>query len=168
MGPFGGRRPLDDWLVENAVHAVDLARFLLGDVELHGILVDNRAGEHVVLVHARGQNATPVALHLCTTGPWWHDNETVEIFGSGSSLLARNATEVVARWNDGPEQVWRPNFTIPVDRNLTGTLLGFAPALRAFAAPDDAQVPAPHLRDAAAVLALVEQFVDAAGGPHGN
>jgi predicted dehydrogenase len=158
MGPFGGRG-LADWLTENAVHALDLARYLLGEVQIRHALIERIAGEHVVLAHGTGQQGTPLALQLCTTGPWWHDNETVELFGIGSSLLTRNATELVARRNDGPEEVWRPNFTIPVERNLTGSLLGFTPALKAFAASGDAPVRVADLRDAAATLALVEQLL---------
>jgi predicted dehydrogenase len=168
MGPFGGGRELADWLTENAVHAFDLARYLLGDIRIENILTRRSAGEHVVLVHGIGERGTPLALQLCTTGPWWHDNETVEVFGHGSSLLARNATELTFRRNDGPEEVWRPNFTIPVDRNLTGTLLGFTPALKAFAEPGTAPIPAPTLRDAAAVLALVEEVLDFAAAPDGH
>ena len=162
MGPFGGRRTLDDWLIENAVHAFDLARYLVGVIELRAVLVERADGEHVVLAHGVGASGTPLSLQLCTTGPWWHDNEMVEVFGHGSSLLVRNATEFVTRRNDGPEEVRRPNFTIPVERNLTGTLLGFTPALRAFRDPESAPVPAPDLRDAAAALALVERVLDGA------
>jgi predicted dehydrogenase len=156
MGPFGGRRTLDDWLIENGVHAFDLARYLVGDFELRNVLVQQIKGEHVVLIQGMSAAGTPVTLQLCTTGPWWHDNETVEVFGIGSSLLVSNASVLVSRDNDGPERVSRPNFTIPVQRNLTGTLLGFTPALQALR--DDTGA-GPDLRDAAAVLAMVEHVI---------
>lgn len=164
MGPFGGRRGLTDWLTENAVHAFDLAQHLAGPLVIRDVLVREIQGEHVVLVQGTGRDGAGFALHACTTGPWWHDNETVEVFGMGATLTARNASELALRRNDEPEKLWRPNFTIPVARNLTGTILGFVPALAAFAEPGQGAVPSADLRQAADVLALAEQVLEAAAG----
>jgi hypothetical protein len=101
-------------------------------------------------------------LHACTTGPWWHENEAVEVFGIGAAMKARDVTELTLRRADEPEKVWSPNFSIPAARNLTGTALGFVPAITAFAAPDDGGDPVTDLHQAAAVLRLVEQVTAAA------
>lgn len=162
MGPFGGRRELTDWLVENAVHAFDLAGFLVGPLVIADILVREIAGEHVVLVQGGCQANACFTMHACTTGPWWHENETVEVFGIGAAMRARNVTDLALRRGDEPEQVWSPNFSIPVARNLTGRVLGFVPAIAAFTGPDDSGHRGPDLYQAATVLRLVEQ-VAAAG-----
>ena len=163
MGPFGGQRGLTDWLVENAVHAFDLAGYLVGPLRIADVLVREIRGEHVVLVQGDCGDNGCFTMHACTTGPWWHDNETVEVLGIGASMRARNVTELALRRGDDPEQVWSPNFSIPVARNLTGTLLGFVPAVAAFAAPDDHENPGPDMHQAAAVLRLVERVAAAAG-----
>jgi predicted dehydrogenase len=163
MGPFGGRRGLTDWLVENAVHAFDLAGYLVGPLRIADVLVREIHGEHVVLVQGDCGDNGCFTMHACTTGPWWHDNETVEVLGIGASISARNVTELALRRGDDPAQVWSPNFSIPVARNLTGTLLGFVPAVAAFAAPDHHENPGPDMHQAAAVLGLVEQVAAAAG-----
>lgn len=163
MGPFGGRRGLTDWLVENAVHAFDLAGYLVGPLRIADVLVREIRGEHVVLVQGDCSDDACFTMHACTTGPWWHDNETVEVLGIGASMRARNVTELALRRGDDPEQVWSPNFSIPVARNLTGTLLGFVPAVAAFAAADDHENPGPDMHQAAVVLRLVERVAAAAG-----
>jgi hypothetical protein len=38
----------------------------------------------------------------------------------------------VLRPPEGPEQRWRPNYTIPIEENLTSTMLGFEPELAHF------------------------------------
>jgi len=163
MGPFGGQRGLTDWLVENAVHAFDLAGYLVGPLRIADVLVREISGEHVVLVQGDCGDNGCFTMHACTTGPWWHDNETVEVLGIGASMRARNVTELALRRGDDPEQVWSPNFSIPVARNLTGTLLGFVPAVAAFAAPGDHENPGPDMHQAAAVLRVVERVAAAAG-----
>ena len=164
MGPFGGRRGLADWLTENAVHAFDLAQHLAGPLLIRDVLIREVRGEHVVLVQGTGRDGAGFTMHACTTGPWWHDNETVEVFGMGATMTVRNASELAFRRNDEPEQLWRPNFTIPVARNLTGTILGFVPALAAFAEPGRGAVPGADLHQAAVVLALAEEVIQAAAG----
>jgi predicted dehydrogenase len=162
MGPFANGRPLDDWVVENAVHGIDLARHVAGDLQDLDVAVSGRPGEHVVLARAVTAAGTAVSLQLCTTGPWWHDNELVEVFGTGTAARVENATTLVLRDNDGPERRWSPNFTIPAPRNLTGELLGFAGALRAFAQLARDGGPSPcDLEDAARTLDVAEAIVRA-------
>lgn len=163
MGPFGNERPLSDWITENAVHGIDLARFLAGDLRALDVDVSGAPGEYVVLVRARGARGGAVSLQLATTGPWWHDNEFVEVLGIGSSARVENATTFVVRPSDGPEQRWGPNFTIPVPANLTAELLGFAAALRAYAQILRDGGPSPcDLEDAARTLDVAEAII--AGG----
>jgi predicted dehydrogenase len=162
MGPFGNDRPLDDWVTENAVHGIDLVRFLVGEIHALDVDVSGGPGEYVVLARARAANGGPVSLQLATTGPWWHDNEFVEVLGLGSSARVENATTFVVRTSDGPEQRWGPNFTIPVAENLTAELLGFAGALRAFAqiVRYDGQSPC-NLEDAARTLDVADAIIAA-------
>jgi predicted dehydrogenase len=160
MGPFGGTRPLDDWLTENAVHAIDLAAFLVGPLRNVRATVSRPEGEHVVLATAEAAG-TLVSLQLTTTGPWWHDNEFVEVFGHGYAARVENATVFRLRPPDGPEERWSPNFTILVERNLTNVLLGFVPELRAFAALRPGDASECDLGVAADALEVVEAILQA-------
>lgn len=163
MGPFDTGRPLDDWLLENGVHAIDLARFVAGELTDLDAAVSGGPGEWVVLARARSTSGAAVSLQLCTTGPWWVDNEFIEVFGRGSSGRVENATAFVLRDSDGQEHRWAPNFTLPVGRNLTGELLGFVPSLRAFADVVAGRGESPcDLADAARTLAIAEEIVHGA------
>jgi predicted dehydrogenase len=162
MGPFGDGRPLDDWITENAVHGIDLARFFAGDLHALDIDVSGGPGRYVVLARARAAHGEAVSLQMATTGPWWHDNELVEVLGIGSSARVKNATTFVVRPSNGPEQRWGPNFTIPVPKNLTGELLGFAGVLRAFSQLVREGGPSPcDLEDAACTLDIAGAIIAA-------
>jgi predicted dehydrogenase len=159
MGPFGGDRPLDDWLIENAVHAVDLASFVAGTLRAVRCSIWNQSGEHVVLARADSESGAAVSLQMCTTGPWWHDNELLEVFGHGTSARTENATVFRFRPWDGPEECWAPNYTIPVERNTSTFVLGFVPELRVFAALRLGDAAECDLEMAAQALEVIETIV---------
>ena len=150
----------DDYLVDNAVHHLDLARYLLG--ELHELQVargGSTGGRHALAVTARAESGAVVGLHLGSTGSWRQHNESVEVFGDGSSVLVDNVDTCVLRPSEGPEQRWSPNYTIPDEENLTPTTLGFQPELIHFL--DVAQGKATcesDIASAAQTLALVEEI----------
>ncbi len=118
------------YLWDNPVHHFDLARFLLGD--LHDVRARrgrNDNGRHAVTVTARTDAGGLVTFQLGTVGSWYQHNESVEIFGAGSSVIVDNIDTCVRRPAEGPEQRWRPNYSIPIQENLTSTTMGFAPEL---------------------------------------
>lgn len=159
MGPFGGPRDLEDWFFENAVHAVDLARWLAGPIEDLQVQISGLDGQHVVLASGLGRGGMAVSLAMCTTGSWWSDNEEVEVFGIGKTARVRNAVELVHVADDGSERRLAPNFTIPVRRNATTTLTGFVPALEAFAGVVSGSPSPCDLGDAAATLDLASSIL---------
>jgi predicted dehydrogenase len=162
MGPFD-RRPLDDWFLENAVHAIDLARWLGGDIgDLHA-RITTLEHQHVVLADGVGRNGVAVSLAMTTTGPWWSDNEEVEVFGMGSTARVRNAVELVHTGPNGVEHRTAPNFTIPVRRNATTTLAGFVPALEVFRAVVEGASSPYSLQEAVATLELAAEILVRAG-----
>lgn len=160
MGPFGPPRGLEDWFFENAVHAVDLARWLSAPIESLQVQISGHDGQHVVLATGLGRGGLAISLTMCTTGPWWSDNEEVEVFGMGKTARVRNAVEVVHVTDDGVEHRFAPNFTIPVRRNATTTLAGFVPALEAFADVVRGSRSPCDLGDAAATLRLAQSILD--------
>ena len=131
MGPFAHRFGMRDWLFENVVHHVDLARFFLGELsDVH--VVRGPGTEHTVVVSATSSSGAVVSMRANTTGSWEQRNEAVEIFGNGHSLVVDNLDTCTYRPPERPEQVWRPNYTVPVAANMTGATMGFATELEHF------------------------------------
>lgn len=158
MGPFAHRFDLRDWLFENPVHHFDLARFFFGELhELHAVL--GRGPEHTVVVTAASASGAIVSIRANTTGSWEQRNEAVEIFGQGHSLLVENLDTCVWRPPERPEQVWRPNYTVPLAGNMTGATMGFVSELEHFRAMLRDGVPCESdLASAAATLELTTRI----------
>jgi predicted dehydrogenase len=133
MGPFAHRFDLRDWLFENPVHHFDLARFLFGELDdLHA--VRGNGPEHTVVVTAASTSGALISIRANTTGSWEQRNEAVEIFGQGHSLFVDNLDTCIWRPPERPEQVWRPNYTVPLATNMTGATMGFVNELEHFRA----------------------------------
>jgi predicted dehydrogenase len=131
MGPFADRFGLRDWLFENVVHHFDLARFFFGELaDVHVVRGSGR--EHTVVVTATSERGAVISIRANTTGSWEQRNESVEIFGEGHSLYVDNLDTCTYRPPERPEQVWRPNYTVPVSANMTGATMGFASELEHF------------------------------------
>jgi predicted dehydrogenase len=161
MGPFADRFDVRDWLFENVVHHVDLARFFLG--ELSDVHVARGPGkEHTVVVTASSTSGAVVSIRANTTGSWEQRNEAVEIFGNGHSLYVDNLDTCTYRPPERPEQVWRPNYTVPVAANMTGATMGFVSELEHFRRVLSEGVPCESdIASAAATLELTGTIVDA-------
>jgi predicted dehydrogenase len=131
MGPFAHRFGMRDWLFENVVHHFDLARFFFGELsDVH--VVRGPGTEHTVVVSATSESGAVISIRANTTGSWEQRNEAVEIFGDGHSLYVDNLDTCTYRPPERPEQVWRPNYTVPVSANMTGATMGFASELEHF------------------------------------
>lgn len=131
MGDMG--IDLDRYLVDNPVHHLDLARFLLGEItDLHVTRGSTKGGRHALAVSARADSGAVVSLQLGSTGSWVHHNESVEVFGAGSSVVVDNVDTCILRPPDGPEQRWRPTYTVPDEVNTTLHTMGFGPELMHF------------------------------------
>jgi predicted dehydrogenase len=131
MGPFAHRFDMRDWLFENVVHHLDLARFYFGELsDVH--VACGPGSEHTVVVTATSASGAVVSIRANTTGSWEQRNEAVEIFGNGHSLSVDNLDTCTYRPPERPEHVWRPNYTVPVSANMTGATMGFATELEHF------------------------------------
>lgn len=127
--------PLADHLAFMSVHAVDLARFFLGDVVAGMVHISERGGQHVIaltLEHAAGSVSM---LSLSALEP--RLQETLELAGESTLLRVRDLVELTVEraapnWTDAdgttPAMMscWRPDFTIPTDYNNSLVLQGYA------------------------------------------
>ena len=163
MGPMGS--DFEAWLFENPVHHLDLARFLLGELDDVHVMRSSKGRGHSVLVAARTSGGAPVSLHLGTTGSWRHRSELVEVRGEGTSVVVENVDTCTWRSNDEPELVWRPNYTVPLAQNTTPVTMGFIGALAHFRAVVQERVAsASDMTSAAATLRLTQAVAERAGG----
>ncbi|HEX8080498.1 MAG TPA: Gfo/Idh/MocA family oxidoreductase [Jatrophihabitans sp.] len=158
MGDMG--IDFDSYLVDNPVHHLDLARYLLGELyDLHVTRGRSNGGRHALTVAARTDSGAVVSLQLGSTGSWQQHNESVEVFGAGSSVLIDNMDTCVLRPLEGPEQRWSPNYTIPHEANSTFTTMGFGPELTHFRdVVRGAEKCESDIASAARTLALIEEI----------
>ena len=164
MGPFNRRFDLREWIFENPVHHFDLARFFLGEIsDLHA-RVSELSGEFALVVTGRSASGALVSLRANTTASWEQHNETVEIFGMGHSIVVDNVDTCVYRPPERPEQVWRPNYTVPAPGNFSGQTLGYGGGLAHLRAAIAGELtPENNLGSAAATLRLAAEIAELVG-----
>jgi myo-inositol 2-dehydrogenase / D-chiro-inositol 1-dehydrogenase len=162
MGPFSDRFGFRDWLFENPVHHFDLARFFCGELtDLHVARAPGK--EYTLVVTAGSASGAVVSIRANTTGSWEQRNEAVEIFGEGHSLFVDNLDSCTYRPPERPEQLWRPNYTVPLAANMTGATMGFVTELEHFRRVVEEGVACESdLASAAATLALTNRILEAA------
>lgn len=128
---FGG--DLRTYLIDNPVHHLDLARFLVGELEDMSALVTEVPGAgHAITAIARAASGAVCSFNFCTTASWEQRNELVEIYGTGHSVCVENVDTCTHRPPERPELVWRPNYTVPVGSNSSSVLMGFVAELQHF------------------------------------
>jgi len=132
MGPFADRFDVRDWLFENVVHHVDLAPLLPRRALRTSTLPGAPARSTRSSSRRAPRAGAVVSIRANTTGSWEQRNEAVEIFGNGHSLYVDNLDTCTYRPPERPEQVWRPNYTVPVAANMTGATMGFVSELEHF------------------------------------
>ncbi len=156
---FGGS--LRTWVIDNVVHPLDIARFLVGelsDLALHHTH-EPEAG-HALAVIARSERGAVVSFELATTGSWMQHNERVEVTGIGNTVCVDNVDTCVYRPREGAEQIWRPNYTVPLPVNTTPVVTGFVGELEHFreVVADGAPCES-DIRSAARTLETAEELV---------
>jgi predicted dehydrogenase len=163
--------PTRDHLAFMSVHALDLARFFLGDVvagSLHKNVVDGQAVLAVTLEHERG--ATSV-LTLSALEP--RVQESLEIAGRSTLLRVRDLVDLTldkaapdfidsVSTDETMTAAWRPDFTIPIAGNDSLTLQGYAGQMQSLVRAIRSGSPvSPDISDGIAAMTLVDA-IDAA------
>jgi predicted dehydrogenase len=126
---------LREQLLEMSIHALDLARFILGDVVSGAVHLSERDENHVIALTLEHEGGAVSMLSLSALEP--RLRETVELAGDSTLLRVRDLSELTVQraapeWDDtydtGPEMMsgWRPDFAIPTDYNNSLVLQGYA------------------------------------------
>ena len=127
--------PLLEHLAFMSIHALDLARFFMGDVVAGTVHVSERYGQHVIALILEHSPGSVSMLSLSALEP--RLQETLELAGDSTLLRVRDLSELTVEraapnWADADETTpammtsWRPDFTIPTDHNNSLVLQGYA------------------------------------------
>jgi len=159
---MGGSYYADEvsYLVDNPIHMIDLARHFMGEITRMQVeraeLDEGQWSYAVTLRFASGANGL---LQFGNTQSWRQHNEFVEITGEGHAITVDNVVRYCYRPEEGPGECWEPNFTVPVDRNHSLVLTGYAGQLIHFAdVVRDGVTPQVTITDARRALELVEEL----------
>jgi UDP-N-acetylglucosamine 3-dehydrogenase len=160
---FGG--DLRTYLIDNPGHHLDLARYFLGELtNLQAHVTELPGFGHAVAAIAESSSGAVCTFNLCTTGSWQQRNEYVEIFGKGHAVWVENVDTCTYRPPERPEQVWRPNYTVPTPENSSPATMGFLPELTHFRQVALGEVEnVSDMASAAKTLALAERLCKIAG-----
>jgi predicted dehydrogenase len=164
MGPWANG-DLRDYLIDNPVHHLDIARYLLGEVtDLHGQLMELDGVGHAVCAVARTASGAVCSFNFCTTASWAQRNEWVEVYGGGHAVSVENVDTCTYRPPERPRQVWQPNYTVPWGDTTSSVMMGFVPALQHFRdVVFDGAENVSDMASAGATLALAEHLCEIVG-----
>lgn len=158
----GGRYYTDEasYLVDNPIHLIDLARYFMGEVTgMHVDRADIREGQWSHAVTLRFASGAVGGLQFGNTQSWQQHNEFVEITGEGHSVAVDNLIRYRYRPEEGPEEFWEPNFTVPADRNNSLVLAGYAGQFLHFVdVVLNGVAPRASISDARRVLELIDDI----------
>jgi predicted dehydrogenase len=158
----GGRYYTDEasYLVDNPIHLVDLARYFMGEATaLHVERASLREGQWSYVMTLRFASGAVGVLQFGNTQSWHQHNEFVEITGEGHSVTVDNLVRYRYRPEEGPEEFWEPNFTVPADRNNSLVLAGYAGQFSHFVdVVLKGVTPRAGISDARRALALIEDI----------
>ena len=146
-------------LLFDALHMIDLARSLMGEVSSLCALKCERTGRVASAVTLRFASGAVGTVQLSSFQP--EVQERVEVSGAGSAAIVEGRTDL--RWrtpaqtDPGQWNTWGPNLAMQDVANSTAQLRGYLPALSHFARAIVGEVePAATIEDAIAAMELAE------------
>jgi predicted dehydrogenase len=166
--------PLIEHLAFMSIHALDLARFFMGEVTAGSVHLSERDGQHVIALTLEHAPGSVSMLSLSALEP--RLQETLELAGDSTLLRVRDLCELTVEgaapeWEDCYEtdpsmmRSWRPDFTIPTDDNNSLVLQGYAGEMVELADAILRGRPVNgSINDAVEAMRLVEALARAPGG----
>lgn len=160
---FGG--DLRTYLIDNPVHLLDLARYIVGELDgLEARVVDAAGRGYAVAAVATASSGAVCTFNFCTTASWSQQNERAEVYGAGHAVVVENIDTCTHRPPERPERTWRPNYTVGLPANSSPTISGFLPELEHFRLVAlEGKRNLSDMASAAATLTLAEQLCRIAG-----
>jgi len=129
------------WLRDQAIHQLDLLRYLAGEVEEVTALLNDRDGRITSDALVRFANGAVGILTCSEQYGWNKPNEYIEVSGQGRWLSVEDTIHVTQHpatsfemepiLGDEPSLRWEPSMALPRSRSLS--LQGYANELAAFA-----------------------------------
>lgn len=146
-------------LLLDALHMIDLARFLMGEVSALCALKCERAGQVTSAVTLRFVSGAVGALQLSSLQP--QVQERVEVSGVDATAIVEDGVNL--RWrtpaqtDPGRWNTWEPDLAMQDVANSSAQLRGYLPSLAHFARAVAGEVePAATIEDAIIAMELAE------------
>lgn len=158
----------DDYsfLVDNSVHMVDLAHYMMGAIaDLEVKRAEGSGGRVAYAVALQFVSGAVGTLHLSTMQSWESHNERVEITGEGSAVVVDNVVNFRQYAASGLGAAWEPNFTVPLDENHFLSVAGYARELQHFVEVVRGRcTPRATIEDSRRALEVINKIYVAGGG----
>lgn len=157
-----------------SVHALDLARYFMGDVATGMVAKREVAGSHVIALLAEHSMGGFSQVTLSSHEP--RVQESVELAGESAMIQVINLTELryhrrcstwqeVVSTDESMTSIWYPEFTIPIDYTNSLVLQGYAGELQQFADAIEADnAVSPSIDDGVEAMRLAEALFAAPEG----
>jgi predicted dehydrogenase len=154
---------LRDFVIDCAVHALDLLRFFAG--EATGVRAAGRRaapGRFAISLLLELSSGAVASAQLGTVGSFAQECEQLDIFGAGGACTVRNVDTMQLRPPEGPASLARPTYTVPGEASFSASVMGFLPELRHWrAVVQDGAVCESDLGSARRSLELAESVLAA-------
>lgn len=166
-----GHLPVRDHLIYMTTHAVDLARFFMGDISRATAIKRNIDDNFAIALLAEHAGGGISQLTLSAHEP--RVQESVELAGESALVQITNMTELryhpaagaIVPPDETMTSVWFPEFTIPLEYADSHVLQGYAGELRNFAEGiATGSAVSPNIHDGVEAMRLVEALFEAPEG----
>ncbi len=148
--------PVQAYVLDFALHHLDLARYLGGEVAQMSLFHNQLEGRISIAVALRFAQGAVGTLQLNSQRIWWRNYDRIEITGQGEYLV------VDGLWSVKHYTEARNTFTENYSDQRSGELTGDAPSLIEFVeAIREAREPISSIRDAVETMRLYQAVYDA-------
>ncbi len=162
-GPYDERRslgydsPLQAYLLDFAIHHLDLARYLGGEIEKLAAYYKPSSGGGSFALSLQFENGAVGTLQLNSQRIWWRNYDRIEITGQGEYIVLDGLW--TARHHAQPQNTFTENYSDERSGELTGdgyALAEFVQAIR------EGREPVASIQDSLNTMRLYQAVYDAA------
>jgi predicted dehydrogenase len=126
----GKEDPARGFLLDAGIHAIDAARFLMGEVTELVTFGSGAEGRESYAVAMRFEDGSVGTLNMSARGTTRHAHEFLKVTGDRKTVLVDNVVNLAVFRHEGPTQVEGPRYI--ASGNWTEVTTGFAGEVQAF------------------------------------
>lgn len=148
--------PVHAYVLDFAVHYLDLARYLGGEIRTLALFHSERGGRIAISIALAFESGATGALQLNSERIWWRNYDRIELTGHGEYIVLDGIWS--ARRYTGAGNTFTENYSDQRSGELTGdgpALIEFASAIR------EQREPIASIHDAVATMRLYQAIYEA-------